>query len=451
VNVKIREMMSTCQPGRLRLALAFCGLAFLQSITANSDAVAQQPAANATYTVIDLGVDATPNDVNGNGEVVGAITVAPYTTAGFYFDVVSGITELPGTREAFAINDAGVIVGSTSAGGAFLISGSKFVDLGTDHTATDINEVGQAAGSESKPNPFRPAPLPTDVAIYDSLSRKWSAWDVAQVYPRGTRQGVYADLYRSTGINDLGFLVGVKSRYGLYGSSSIMAESGSNTVTFLPIPGGGEARAINNFNQVVGRTGVIDGVYTAYVYDVVSGTLSDLGTLAGGTYSVAYDINDNAEVVGNSSGRGFIWKNGQMSDLNSLLEPGTSWLVTSAQSINAQGDIAAIGTLNGETHGLLLLTSDPGNGGGENQAPVASITTNRIRGRAPLRIKFDGTGSSDPDGTISQYAWDFGDGGTSDLGKVNHDYTTAGIYTATLTVNDNGGLSSAASITITVR
>ena len=42
---------------------------------------------------------------------------------------------------------------------------------------------------------------------------------------------------------------------------------------------------------------------------------------------------------------------------------------------------------------------------------------------------FDGSGSSDPDGTISSYAWDFGDGSTGTGVKPDHTYTTAGDYT----------------------
>lgn len=49
-------------------------------------------------------------------------------------------------------------------------------------------------------------------------------------------------------------------------------------------------------------------------------------------------------------------------------------------------------------------------------------------------ITFDGSGSSDPDGEIAQYMWDFGDDSTGDSVNPAYAYTEAGEYTASLTV-----------------
>lgn len=65
-------------------------------------------------------------------------------------------------------------------------------------------------------------------------------------------------------------------------------------------------------------------------------------------------------------------------------------------------------------------------------------------------IQFDGSGSSDSDGTIVSYAWDFGDGTTQSGVAVSHAYFTAGTYTATLTVEDDSGQTASDSAAITI-
>ena len=70
-----------------------------------------------------------------------------------------------------------------------------------------------------------------------------------------------------------------------------------------------------------------------------------------------------------------------------------------------------------------------------NATPTAAFTSSAVN----LAASFDGSGSSDPDGTIASYAWDFGDGDTGTGATPSHTYATAGTYTVKLTVTDNGG------------
>ena len=76
-----------------------------------------------------------------------------------------------------------------------------------------------------------------------------------------------------------------------------------------------------------------------------------------------------------------------------------------------------------------------GGGGGGNQPPSASFTW----GATGLTASFDGTGSSDPDGSVSSYAWSFGDGTTGSGSTPSHTYAAPGTYSVQLTVTDNQG------------
>jgi PKD repeat protein len=72
-----------------------------------------------------------------------------------------------------------------------------------------------------------------------------------------------------------------------------------------------------------------------------------------------------------------------------------------------------------------------------NVAPKAAFTQS-CHG---ITCDFDGSGSSDSDGTVDSYAWDFGDGGTSGAPAPSHDFTGTGTYSVTLTVTDDAGTS----------
>ncbi len=84
-----------------------------------------------------------------------------------------------------------------------------------------------------------------------------------------------------------------------------------------------------------------------------------------------------------------------------------------------------------------------------NRDPVASANGPYadIEG---LPITFSSAGSTDPDGDPLSFSWDFGDGGKSSDPNPQHAYTTAGSYTATLTVSDGRGGSNTATAEVTV-
>lgn len=84
-------------------------------------------------------------------------------------------------------------------------------------------------------------------------------------------------------------------------------------------------------------------------------------------------------------------------------------------------------------------------------APVANVTATPVSGTAPLTVNFDGSQSTDSDGTIVSYAWAFGDGGTSTAVSPTHTYSAGGTFAAKLTVTDSQGLTGSKAVTITVQ
>jgi len=85
--------------------------------------------------------------------------------------------------------------------------------------------------------------------------------------------------------------------------------------------------------------------------------------------------------------------------------------------------------------------------GSTNQSPVAAFTSSCDSSGS---CSFDGSGSTDPDGTVASYAWDFGDSGSASTQKPNHAYASSGTYTVKLTVTDNGGATNTVSHQVTV-
>ena len=88
--------------------------------------------------------------------------------------------------------------------------------------------------------------------------------------------------------------------------------------------------------------------------------------------------------------------------------------------------------------------------GTANLPPVAQAAAVPASGIAPLTVQFSAAGSTDPDGTIVGYAWEFGDGSSSTEANPTHTYNLADVYQAILTVTDDEGASGSAVVTITV-
>lgn len=98
---------------------------------------------------------------------------------------------------------------------------------------------------------------------------------------------------------------------------------------------------------------------------------------------------------------------------------------------------------------LLASSLMPGYAQAANQPPVAVIKAEQQHNK--LSVNFDGSGSSDQDGKITSYAWDFGNGKKATGAKPVHNYAAAGTYDVSLTVTDNNKASKSTSLSVQVQ
>ncbi len=89
--------------------------------------------------------------------------------------------------------------------------------------------------------------------------------------------------------------------------------------------------------------------------------------------------------------------------------------------------------------------------GATNLPPVA-LLTGPTQGQATIGLVFDGSTSSDPDGTIASWRFGFSDGSPDVTGsnQVTHAFANPGTFTVTLTVTDDRGAMSSAMLTVVV-
>jgi probable HAF family extracellular repeat protein len=153
------------------------------------------------------------------------------------------------------------------------------------------------------------------------------------------------------GINDHGQAVG-------YSGSCIAATHAvmwkNNTAFVLQDLGGTRSNiafVINNRGQIAGKVRSADGTtYVAALWQP-DGTLTNLGILPGDFAAFATGINNRGQVVGNNFdssfnwSHGFIWQNGVMTDINTLIPADSNLLVISASNINDRGQISGMATV----------------------------------------------------------------------------------------------------------
>jgi probable HAF family extracellular repeat protein len=301
-------------------------------------------------SITDLGTlggnDSQANAVNSRGQVAGeALNTIPDPYTGNFF--IPGATQVHAFRwtKSQGMQDLGTLGG-------------------TDSAAFYINDRGQIAGfsfTDSTVNPTTGMPT-----LHPFL------WENGKMTDLGTLGGTLAGPFTIEsigGINNRGEVVGTSNLTGdaiahpfLWTKSEGMKDLGTlgGTLAF--------ATWINDAGEVVGLSATLDDQFDhAFLWR--DGVMTDLGTPGTDPDSQARSINSSGQVVGGSfmsdpTGattdlHGFLWENGSIVDLNTLIAPGSGATITDAADINDRGEIAANGFLsNGDARVFLLIPCD---------------------------------------------------------------------------------------------
>ena len=376
---------------------------FLSTLLAGSlfatIALAQAP----HYSLTDLGVVGSspgqPFTIATNGLIAGASGVSgDRTHATLWYQGRSLDIATPGFGQqnsvAFSVNQRGQAVGEAERPTAPNPTGEDFCGFkamglttngaacvpfvweygimtplpllgGSNGVANLINNQGVVAGFAETGAQDAGCPAP------QVLQFKPVIWDREGIHQLPTAAGDLDGVALS--INDAGQVVGASGNCSTFNFGSLLNLHplhallwDTGTVIDLGNLGGtgklmgNLALNINNKGQVVGQSDLPgDQAFHGFFWTAESG-MKDLGTLKGDTFSVASNLNKDGEVVGvsadeNFNPRAFVWQNGVMSDLNSLIPAGSPLTLLVACGINSRGEIIGLAVdQSGNAHGYLL-------------------------------------------------------------------------------------------------
>ncbi|CAA9891408.1 conserved hypothetical protein [Candidatus Methylobacter favarea] len=329
----------------LAALMLFAGLV-LASIPTHADYVATELSSLPEESV------SVVRKMNDNGEVVGGARVSGRQRGILAKDRGrQNIDGLPNSdySVAFGINGNGEVVGASNIHTGMRAFRSRrtagIVNLGTlpgdsSSAAMAINQQGEAVGYSSGKAGVR--------AVI------WNRAGSIKALPNLP----ISISSRGFALNDRGDVIGVSEIPP--GPRAVLWESGGDVLDLGALPGdrASEALDINGKGEIVGSSGNPNEQTRAVIWSPRGDTILELGTLQGGTSSRALSINNNSAVVGTSHSsagyHAFLWTLIKgMQDLNDLLTLRSGFVLTQAVSINAKGEILAIGmdeVAEGEKH-----------------------------------------------------------------------------------------------------
>ena len=156
-------------------------------------------------------------------------------------------------------------------------------------------------------------------------------------------------------------------------------------------------------------------------------------------YSCSFDGSGSTDPDGSVNGHAWTFGDGASAS-GASVEHAYQAAGNFSVELRVTDDSAAVSTLQ-RTITVEAEPADP-----TNELPTASIEVSCV----DLECSFDGSGSSDPDGSIASFSWKFGDGATAASAQPAHEYAAPGTYSVELTVTDDAGGTATAGRSLTV-
>lgn len=355
---------------RLRRCLSINAFGLFFLFLCSAPLIAQQK-----YSVKDignLGGDVWPYaTISNNGFVAGASRNASGFHHAFIWDKVRGMVEIPTPCNgpntasfALSVNSKGQVVGTCSRGIGQVGQSVDFVSFVSD-PINGVSALGQPVGTCGSylrginENGAAAGDIYYDCQLVRGHGLRWDS-AIHELISLGgpfPQTGSYSN---GMAINSDGVVAGSSTLPDAIHQRAVIW--GPNGIQNLgTLSGDSVAFSINDSQQVAGYFATEFNGH-AFIWDDANG-MRDLGTLPGGFYTSADDINNSGQVVGYGDSpsdtenyHAFAWDSrNEMRDLNDLIPPDSGWQLVEASSINDGGQIVGSG-FHGGRQAIFLLT-----------------------------------------------------------------------------------------------